>query len=133
MTARKKAVKTELPLTDDDIERVIDDLRYVLRNAASRDETDRQIIFDLTKTIEELNVNRLDKVKGWDPSYGKVDTRNPRLEERLSCGDSRRQKSKPRRKGESKERRKRKKVSHCEGRFNPSEKDSAVLGQEDDR
>ncbi|WXG46867.1 MAG: hypothetical protein WED05_09455 [Candidatus Atabeyarchaeum deiterrae] len=77
MTARKKAVKTELPLTDDDIERVIDDLRYVLRNAASRDETDRQIIFDLTKTIEELNVNRLDKVKGWDPSYGKVDTRDP--------------------------------------------------------
>jgi ribonuclease D len=68
--------KPQNTMSEDDIEKVVEELRYVLKNAVSKDEMDSKIIMELTKTIEDLNVSRLDHRRQWDPSYGKVDTRD---------------------------------------------------------
>lgn len=68
--------KPQNTMSEDDLEKVVEELRYVLKNAASEDEMDSKIIMELTKTIEELNVSRLDHRRQWDPSYGRVDTRD---------------------------------------------------------
>jgi Asp-tRNA(Asn)/Glu-tRNA(Gln) amidotransferase C subunit len=68
--------KPQNTMSEDDLEKVVQELRYVLKNAASKDEIDSKIIMELTKTIEDVNVSRLDRRKQWDPSYGKVDTRD---------------------------------------------------------
>jgi hypothetical protein len=59
-------------LSDEDIEKAIEELRYVLKNAAEKDSVDRQFIMDLTKTLEELTELRINKAKPWDPRLGGV-------------------------------------------------------------
>jgi hypothetical protein len=68
--------KPQNTMSEDDLENVVEELRYVLKNAVSKDEMDSKIIMELTKAIEDLNVSRLDRRRQWDPSYGKVDTRD---------------------------------------------------------
>jgi tRNA C32,U32 (ribose-2'-O)-methylase TrmJ len=59
-------------ISDEDIEGIVEELRYVLKTAAISDDADRRAILDLTKTIEELTERRIDKMRDWDPAYGKV-------------------------------------------------------------
>jgi hypothetical protein len=63
----KKDART---ISDEDIERVIEELRFVLKNAATTDAADRKLILELTMTIEDLTEKRLNQVRLWDPSYG---------------------------------------------------------------
>ena len=71
---RKDKEQPRSSVTDEDIEKIVEELRYVLKSAAVSDDADRKVILDLTKTIEDLTERKIDKMRDWDPAYGEVDT-----------------------------------------------------------
>jgi hypothetical protein len=57
-------------LSDDDLKEAIDELRYVLRNAADKNPVDRQLIMGLTRALEGLTELRINRAKRSDPRLG---------------------------------------------------------------
>ena len=74
---RRRKEEQKSAITDEDIEKIVEELRYVLKNAAVSDEADRKVILDLTKTIEDLTERKVDHMRDWDPEYREVG--NPSL------------------------------------------------------